>query len=640
MKRFLMISIVAALALLFAVPASAAIFNMPAGADLVYIADRSGSRAGYAVAMGDLNNDGVDDLIIGAPTYTDGAATRSGRVHVIWGGQDNVVDLTLRTSGNQSLSRFYLGSDVAVGDINGDGIDDLLASAPPAYRPAGEAQAGIVFVVYGRSSWSVDEIVVDPYAGSPLWADVNVIGEGYDFYGTKLASGDLNDDGFDDIIGSEPLFGGPAPGGGRVTVVYGGNHATNTVFNLPTDGDLAFIGPDPGMGFSIGLGNGLAAGDVTGDGIDDLLMGGPGTWNLFQQFKGDKSGLDGEVYVEFGSSGWTQATPVNYTSADPDVLVLGVNDESNLGYALAVGDVNGDDLGDIIMGAPFVDPAAGPFKGMSGTVFVIYGNAAFPATATIDLNNPGAADITINGELGGYPGHFGFTLATGDMDGDCIDDILVGSFYSDNYEYMKAYTIYGSDTFGNDEVINMAAGATHQAIGAQDMDFFGFDVAMGDADGDMLDDMLIGAPNHLALEYAEGAAYLIYSPEINLPPVADAGVDQYANVGDLVTLDGSGSSDPEGLPITYAWNQVGGPSVTLNSADTVSPDFTVPDYGTYTFALVVNDCLQDSDPDEVQVFVEGGPVDDDDDDDDSIDDDEDEEEVIPGFFGTGGCGTL
>jgi len=669
MRRFMAISMVTALMLIASTAAFANIFDVPDDADFEDYGDYWLDGFGFSVELGDLNGDGYEDIIVGAPGYDEDPSPPmkyfSGRVFVYWGGEGKVdyseVGLVIRTDG----LRLYwgLGYDLAVGDINGDGIDDLLVSAPSAWYPGQDYWGmGAVFVFYGRESWSkaaYEEILLDPYSDPPKLADLEVWdGCGYfermpkengQDFGTRIASGDLNDDGYDDVISWEPYDfcsytkgGGKATSGdeGKVFVVYGDDYSHGTQINVQEDADLEIIGDDGNPDTNIGFGNGLASDDINGDDIDDLLIGAPGYWYPYMSHYYGKAGLDGSVYILFGKDGWTESDPIDFGGADsPDIHILGVNDESNLGYALAVGDVDGDGIGDIIMGAPYLYILEKDEKGTCGTVFVVYGRTDFKTTE-IDLNTPSNRDITIKGELNQYMS-FGISLDTGDMDGDCIDDIMIGSYYQDNDKPRKAYVVYGSDEFSPNEVLSMPADAEHQIRSNEDFsDFLGYAVAMGDADGDRLADMLVGAygwwaeiPEEKAESMAalatkqyfgeEGAAFLIYSPEVNLPPIADAGPDQTAEVGDTVELDGSESSDPEGHDLTYAWVQVSGPDVDLNGADTEKPSFDVPDYGEYVFELVVNDCFWDSEPDEVKVTVS-----------------KEEEEELPGLFGTGGCGCM
>ena len=104
------------------------------------------------------------------------------------------------------------------------------------------------------------------------------------------------------------------------------------------------------------------------------------------------------------------------------------------------------------------------------------------------------------------------------------------------------------------------------------------------------------------------AVFTLSVVEVNDLPTANAGLDQTVGEGETVTLDGSGSFDPEGLPLTYAWTQTGGPGVALSGADTASPAFTAPDRladdATLRFALVVTDASNASTADDVLVLVE------------------------------------
>ena len=471
--------------------------------DVTLYGDQRNSYLGYSVTMGDFNDDGLDDMAVSAPSYTNGAANDSGQIWLLWGGDDADRDLVIRPADYDPILGYYhLGMDLAVGDVNGDGVDDLLASAPNAMNPDSMiGDAGAIFVFYGRTNWPA-ESVLDPYADPALLADVQVFGMGYMYFGTKIASGDLNDDGYDDIIGSEPSS-GP---GGYVMVVYGGNYPSGTIFTLYGDADLEIHGPDYGAPH-IGMGNGLASGDVNGDNIDDLLMGAPGTWNEYV-----KIGLDGSVHILFGRTGWTEAAPIDLDVTSENVLISGVNEYANLGFAVTVGDVNGDGFGDIVMGAPNV--SIPPSKtDYDGTVYVVYGQD-FPPNADIDLNGIANRDITIHGRID-LNFRFGFSIATGDINGDGIDDMLIGEYYSDN-TFLLAYAVYGSDDFPANHVMQMPGDATHQLSGETDLDLFGFSVALGDTNGDMADDMLIGAKSYdvAAKDISQaGAMYLLCSPK-------------------------------------------------------------------------------------------------------------------------------
>ena len=235
------------------------------------------SRLGHATASGDVNGDGTADLILGAPfagrepnTPPGGPRTAVGEVYVVLGGASlphsvSIVtgqqDLTL--AGRKPFGQF--GVAVAAGDVNADGIDDIIVSAPQADEPDGSRQAaGAVYVFFGAEEMS-DKLTVGE-------EDILVTGlAGGDNLGTPLAAADFNGDGADDLIaGAQRASGGEVgSASGAVVLIFGES-------DLPESIDLA----EPGQALSI-FGSGraqllptsLAASDLNGDGAADLVLG-------------------------------------------------------------------------------------------------------------------------------------------------------------------------------------------------------------------------------------------------------------------------------------------------------------------------------------------------------------------------------
>ena len=243
--------------------------------------DRSGSALSNA---GDVNGDGIDDILIGAPG--------AGASYVVFGrndGFDSSLDLASLDGSNgftiKGIDRRLSDSAVSsAGDVNGDGIDDILIGAPRADSKPGES-----YVVFGRNSGFDSSLDLASLDGSNGFTITGIAGE---LSGSAVSSaGDFNGDGIDDILIGAPGENGKA---GESYVVFGRNSGFDSTIDLSTlDGINGIVIQRIDSDGSVDLSGTVVsgAGDVNGDGFDDILIGAP-----------EADGGAGESYIVFGFS--------------------------------------------------------------------------------------------------------------------------------------------------------------------------------------------------------------------------------------------------------------------------------------------------------------------------------------------------
>ncbi len=467
---------------------------------------------------GDLNGDGIDDFIVGAPE-ADANGLFSGEAYVVFGQRRFEADLDLgdldgsngfhmEGVSNSDLAGFSVSD---AGDVNGDGIADVIVGA---YRANGNANpSGEAYVVFGSREGFAPSFDLGDLDGSNGFAMQGVAFR--DQTGVAVSTaGDVNGDGFEDIIVGANLVDDAATDAGAAYVVYGSGAAFPASLNLSgLDSDEGFRILGDASGDNLGR-SVSGAGDVNGDGFDDLIVG---------AFRADAGGNSdsGESYVIFGSAE-SSRDDVDVGSLDgSDGFALpGIDADDQSGLEVAgAGDLNGDGFDDLVIGAWMADPNGNS----SGEVYVVYGRAT-GFGASFDLST---LDGTNGFTLEGYQGNglAGFSVsAAGDVNGDGFDDAMIGAYGVDvpaGTDAGESYVIFGQapttavTRVGSDASQTIRGGAFNDRLEGRGGD----DTLIGAGGGDQLlggtgDDTLIGGAGGDTLIGGAGTDTADYSASV------------------------------------------------------------------------------------------------------------------------------
>ncbi len=393
--------------------------------------------AGMSISSaGDINGDGIDDLIVGAP-YGNNGGYHAGEAYVIFGKAGATranIDLTSLAATDGFIIQGDAAGDRAgtsvssAGDINGDGIDDFIVGAAGVSNYQGAAY--VIFGKAGVTRANIDLTSLAATDGFIIQGDA-----AYDFAGTSVSSaGDINGDGFDDLIVGAPFGDNGGSSAGEAYVIFGKAGATRANIDLTslaaTDGFIIqgdAAGDQAGTSIS-------SAGDINGDGIDDLIVG---------AYRSDYGGTDaGQAYVIFGKAGAARANIDldNLTATDGFIIQGGAaGDRAGFGVS-AAGDVDGDGFDDLIVGARLGDLGGTD----AGQAYVIFGKVG-ATRGTVNLNNLATHQgFILQGDNSGDNAGRSVSEA-GDINGDGFADVLVGAPYNDiaGNNSGSAYVIYG-----------------------------------------------------------------------------------------------------------------------------------------------------------------------------------------------------
>lgn len=370
------------------------------------------ARFGSTIAAADIDGDGTDDLVIGAPDDGADGKIACGRVFIIFGGDrlrsavniSDVADLII--VGEQAGDR--LGSSLLLGDLDGDGRADLLVSAYRAAARGPGAGPGKIYIIPGSGARTLEgeHTVLGAAHCALVGAD-----PGDALRGIALA--DIDGDGKNEIIAGAYMADGPGEGrtdAGEVYAVHADSMRMDAALNLPEPASTTIHGRWPrGL-----LGRSIATGDIDSDGVADLLVSA-----YAAREKGNERRVAGEAYVIFGENeGWERE--LDLAHAEPPGF-HGRSAWDLLGLPVLLSDLNGDDNADIVVASQLADSPDGSRRDC-GEVYIFWGGLRSVIAAKAGCAE--LADVTIVG--GNRLDAIGASLGAADVVGDCRPDLIIG----------------------------------------------------------------------------------------------------------------------------------------------------------------------------------------------------------------------
>ncbi len=431
-------------------------------------------------SAGDVNGDGYSDVIVGAYTYDNGE-TDEGRAYVYHGGSSgpsSSPDWVAESDQAESYFGRYVSS---AGDVNGDGYSDVIVSA--YYYDNGQTDEGRVFVYHGSSSG---------LSSSPDWvAESNQAGPR--FGRCVSTAGDVNGDGYSDVIVGAYRYDNGETDEGRVYVYHGGSSGLSSSPDWVAESNQSYAY----FGYSV------SAGDVNGDGYSDVIVGAYGYDN------GETN--EGRVFVYHGSPSGLSSSPSWTAESDKPGACFGVD-------VSTANDVNGDGYSDVIVGAYRYSNG----ETNEGGAYVYHGSSSGLSASPSWTAEPDQADV-----------YFGYSVSAGDVNGDGYSDVIVGAYGYDNGETDegRVYVYHGGSS-------GLSISPDWTAESNQDNSGFGGSVfSAGDVNGDGYSDVIVGAIAYDNGETDEGMAFLYFGNSSGIEDYTDYGENTKLSVFPYISIN-------------------------------------------------------------------------------------------------------
>lgn len=485
---------------------------------------------GYAAkSAGDINHDGIPDIMIGAPGVDFGGLTDVGEIYIIFGKAGLSIatfDVTTLDGTNGFVIRGVLANEKlgemisTAGDFNNDGTDDIIIG----YNDA--TTKGKATVFYGKNAG------FSALYNRTDFNSTNSVTFTVDLFGVSSSTplrdvsyaGDVNKDGIADVIFN--MYGNDKA---NYFVVFG--KAGILDLNVSAlNGTNGFYLLGFSQSFSGQSSIGRNAGDVNNDGIDDLILG-------FPSYDETGSNAEGRVVVYYGRTTFSGSITLDAMTATDGFIVTSTGKYAYTGTSIAsAGDFNKDGIDDVIIGAP--GKIVNSLNSV-GEAYIVFGrNTPFPATfSTASLT--ASTGVVFQGKLG-YE-EFGTTVnGLKDINKDGIEDVVITSRNGGLAKTGAAYVVFGTTTSTGLISPNMILGSIGYQVfndGSSSSNyFFGNDAGgIGDFNNDGTNDFIIGSIRKASYYYKNGNAYIFYGEKFDradvTPPVISCptGQELYAN---------------------------------------------------------------------------------------------------------------